>query len=196
MMNRTNNRIASIGLAIGAIFGLAGSLVSGPQLQIFLYEFSSVGLTAACVLLAMKFLRQKQDIVATGFLLLAIGEAVMSVGTAAGQLGGQAAFGAGMALYVPALLFISIPPKFPLWVRLMGIAASIPFAIAAATIFMGGQILSTAALPGAGYGLLTLTIVGWIGTLLQEKKRTAAVVAPKANVGEENNRQYAHQTMK
>ena len=51
---------------------------------------------------------------AAGFLLLAIAEAVMSGGNAAGQIEGQAAFGAGLALYLPALWLISSGRNFPI----------------------------------------------------------------------------------
>lgn len=170
-MNPTTNTLASIGLAVGAIFGVSGSIFTEPTLQIALYQISSVALTAACALLTVKFLRDGNDYVATGFLLLAIGEAVMSAGTALGQVGGQPAFAAGMALYVPALLFISLPKAFPTWSRFTGVAATIPFSIAAAKIYLGGQALSTSVFPGAGYGLLTLTIVGWILSLLRTGRR-------------------------
>ena len=169
-MNRNQNIIASIGLAIGAILGMSGSIFTDPEhLQISLYEISTVALTTACAVLAIKFLRSNNDWLATGFLLFAIGEAVMSGGTAAGQVAGQPSFAAGMALYVPSLLLISIPKGFPLWTRITGILASVPFLIAASKIFLGDQVLSTSLFPGIGYGLLTITIVGWIWTLVREK---------------------------
>ncbi len=167
-MNRTANILASIGLAIGALFGVSGSIFTQPIAQIALYQISSVALTAACALLTLKYLRDNKDYIATGFLLFAIAEAVMTAGAALGQVGGQPSFAAGMALYVPAFLFISIPRGFPLWSRLTGIAATIPFCIAASKIYLGGQALSTSVFPGAGYGLLTITIIGWILTLLRE----------------------------
>lgn len=173
-MNRTANTLASIGLAIGALFGVSGSLFTEPTLQIALYQISSVALTAACALLTVRYLRAGRDYVATGFLLFAIGEAVMSAGTALGQIGGQAAFAAGMALYVPALLFISVPDEYAAWCRFTGVAATVPFTIAASKIYLGGQALSTSAFPGAGYGLLTLTIAGWIMTLLRERSGSPA----------------------
>ncbi len=169
-MNRSESILASIGLAVGAIFGVSGSLfVEPPVLQIVLYEISSVALVSATVFLAVKYLRENNDYMATGFLLFAIAEAIMTVGMPLGQIGGQPSFGAGMALYVPGLLFISIPKGFPFFIRISGILASIPFAMAAAKIFMGEQVLSTTPLPGAGYGLLTITIGGWIWTFLRRK---------------------------
>ena len=76
-----------------------------------------------------------------------------------------------MALYVPAFLMISISKGFPLWSRITGVITSIPFLIAASKIFMGEFVQSTSALPGAGYGLLTITSAGWIYFLLSEQKK-------------------------
>jgi hypothetical protein len=169
-MNKKQNILASTGLAIGAAFGVAGSIFTDPaSMQIALYEISSVGLIAASTLLAVKYLRSNNDLIATGFLLFAIGEAIMSVGTAGGQVAAQPAFAAGMALYIPSLLFLSIPKEFPIWSRIAGIAACVPFLVAASKIFLGEQVLSTSPFPGAGYGLLTITIIGWIWTLLRKK---------------------------
>ena len=169
-MNKKLNIIASAGLITGALFGLAGSIFTSPQLQILLYEISSVGLIAACALLAIKFLNLKMEFIASGFLLLAIAEAVMSGGTAFGQISGQPSFGAGMALYVPAFLLIGFSKGFPLWTRITIIASAIPFLISASIIFSGGQVLSTSPLPSAGYTLFTLAIAGWVIFLLRQNK--------------------------
>jgi ABC-type transport system involved in multi-copper enzyme maturation permease subunit len=171
-MNQQLNFIACAGLATGAIFGISGSAVSDPTLQIVFYEISSLGMVIAFSLLVMKFFREQKDFMATGFLLFALAEAVMSSGTALGEIGGQASFGAGMALYVPALLFICLPKEFPMWVRIAGIATAIPFFISAAKIFFGEVVLSSSAVIGAGYGLLVLTIIGWILTLYRETRST------------------------
>jgi len=167
-MNRSVNLLAIIGLAIGAVFGLSGSFVSDPIIKVVLYEISSIGLIVALTILAIRFLKEDHIFLATGFLLFSIGEAVMSGGTAAGELGGQPAFGGGMALYVPALLLISISKKFPAWGRMLGLAACIPFGLVASKIFLGEVVLSSSALAGVGYGLLTLTIISWMLTLYKE----------------------------
>ena len=169
-MNRTEKLIASTGLGIGAVFGISGSLYSEPVvLQSVLYEISSIGLVVAAALLTVKYIRRNNDLLATGFLVFAIGEAIMTVGIPLGPGAGIHAFAAGMALYVPALLFISIPKTYPTWTRVTGIAAIIPFGISASKVFMGGQILYTDPLPGIGYGLLVLTIIGWIWTIMKDE---------------------------
>lgn len=171
-MNQRVNLLASVGLAIGAVLGMTGSLTGDESLRIIFYEISSVGLTAACILLGVRYLREKNDLIASGFLLFGVAEAVMSSGTALGDMGGQASFGAGLALYVPAILLISLPARFPVLARITGSLAAIPFGIAAFKIFLGETVLSTSAFPGAGYGMLTLTIIVWIITLLKEKDAT------------------------
>ena len=154
-MIQSEKVIATVGLAIGAIFGVSGSIfVDPPVLQIALYEISSVALVSVAVFLAVKYLKENLDLLATGFFIFAIGEAIMTVGSPLGVVGGQPSFGAGMALYVPGLLCISLAKGFPAVVRFTGVAASIPFAIAASKIFLGREVLSTSPWPGAGYGLL------------------------------------------
>jgi len=114
--------VAAIGLAIGGLFGLAGTFV---------------------------------------------GQAVVS-GTAAGLEASVPSFGGGVALWAAALLLISVPTTLATWVRLAGVAAAVPFAVAAARIFRGEMLLpTTAPLPFFGYPLLVLTFVGWIATLLK-----------------------------
>ncbi|MCB0706557.1 MAG: hypothetical protein KDC34_14685 [Saprospiraceae bacterium] len=160
--NQIQNIIV-VGLAIGAILGMGGSMVKDPNMQTLLYEISSLGLVVATVLCFGKYYREQAELVAAGFLIFAMGETAMSVGT-------QEAFGAGMALYVPALLLISYPNKFPLLVRITGGLASIPFAIAAFKIMMGEDVPSTSLFPSIGYGLFTVTIIGWIWTILRKPK--------------------------
>ncbi len=74
--NRTLNIVAAIGLALGAGFGLGGTLVTSPQLQTTLWAIDSVGLVMAAASLTLKFLRKGNDFVAAGFLVFATGEGV------------------------------------------------------------------------------------------------------------------------
>jgi len=164
------NILAALGLALGAVFGLAGTMTPQPNLQAALWAIDSVGLVMASALLALKFFRKEREIIAAGFLVFGIGEGVILSGTAAGPIGSVPSFGAGTALWATALLLISAPREFPIWVRLVGIAAAILFAIVAARIFWGEQLLPTASpLPFFAYPFLVITFAGWISVLLREK---------------------------
>jgi hypothetical protein len=160
--------VAAVCLAIGAVFGLSGTMVSHAPLRQAFWAIDGVGLVVASVLLTMKYLRSGNDCVAAGFLVFAIGESLLVSGTAAGLAGSVPSFGGGVALWAVALLLTSIPREFALWVRLVGAVASLLFAVVAARIFWGEQLLPTAApLPFFAYPFLVMTLVGWIWALVR-----------------------------
>ncbi|HJR16662.1 MAG TPA: hypothetical protein VJ808_07395 [Gemmatimonadales bacterium] len=103
---RTLNRIAAAGLVVGAGFGLAGTLVTSPELQASLWAIDSVALVVATSLLALKYFRDGDDLMSAGFLVFAIGEGVLLSGTAAGPSESVPAFAAGIALWAAALALI------------------------------------------------------------------------------------------
>lgn len=163
------NIIAATGLAIGAAFGLLGTLVTQSNLRSASWAFDSAGLIVATTLLSLKYFRSGNDVVSAGFLVFAIGEAVILSGTAGTLEASVPSFGAGTALWSAALLLTCLPKQFAAWVRLFGIFSSILFAITSARIFWGEQVLPTSQpLPFFAYPFLILTFAGWILTLLKE----------------------------
>ncbi|MCZ4092416.1 hypothetical protein [Sinorhizobium psoraleae] len=163
------NALATIGLALGGVFGMAGTMTSDPNLQALAWAIDGSGLVMASALLALKFHRKGSEIVAAGFLVFAIAEGVIMSGTAAGPSASVSSFGAGIALWATALLVISIPRHFPTWVRAFGIVAAVLFLVTAARIFSGEQVLPTASpLPFFAYPFLVATFAGWIWSLSRE----------------------------
>jgi hypothetical protein len=61
--------------------------------------------------------------------------------------------------YVPALLLISVPPRFALWARAAGALAVLPFGIHAVVFLLGGNPAEI--LQIAGYLLLSVAVIGW-----------------------------------
>jgi hypothetical protein len=166
---RTLNRIAAVGLLVGAGFGLAGTLVTSPDLQASLWAIDSVALVIASSLLALKYFRAGGDLVAAGFLVFAIGEGVLLSGTAAGPRASVPAFAAGTALWAAALALISAPPLLGRWLRLVGGAAACLFAITAGQIYAGEVLLPTSSpLPFFAYPFLVATLLGWTWMLLRD----------------------------
>lgn len=167
-MQNPVNTVAVIGLVLGGVFGFVGTLVTQRNLQAASWAIDGVGLIVATALLTLKFFRKGNDVVAAGFLVFAIGESVMLVGTATSLSESVPSFAAGTALWSSALLLTSVPKQFAGWCRLVGIVGSIPFAITAARIFWGEQVLPTSSpLPFFGYPFLVLTFAGWIWTLVK-----------------------------
>src|SRR5215213_1031105 len=161
------NMVAASGLALGAVFGMAGTFMAQPILQALSWAFDSSALVMAGVLLAMKYAKLGHDLVAAGFLVFAIASGVMLSGTAAGPAASVAAFAAGAALWSVALLLISIPRHFAAPVRLLGLVSALLFVTTAARIFAGEPLLPTSGpLPFYAYPFLVMTFIGWIWSLL------------------------------
>jgi hypothetical protein len=132
-----------IGLVLGGVFGLLGTVVTQSNLRAASWGIDAVGLVVATVLLTLKFFLAGNDYIASGFLVFAIGEGVMLSGTAATLDGSVPAFAAGTALWSAALLLTGVPKTFPSWARLVSIVRAILFAITTARIFWGEQVLPT-----------------------------------------------------
>ena len=79
---------AIAGLAAGAIFGIAGTMVAQASLRQTFWGIDGVGLVVATMLLAMRHLRRGDDMVAAGFLVFAIGEALLVSGNPAASKAG------------------------------------------------------------------------------------------------------------
>jgi len=156
------------GLAVAAVLGLAGNFVERGNTQSVLYGISAVGLILGSVLLAVEHLAIGDRRAAAGFALLALGET--RVLNPSDVTGGDASFAVGVLLYAPGLLLIALSAWAPRWVRIVGAGAAVPFAIHGVMYLGGAEIDSTDPLAGVGYALLTITIVGWILTLLRRDR--------------------------
>src|SRR3954462_1841616 len=98
-MRNSINVIAAVGLALGGALGMAGGIVAQQNGQAVLWAIDGAGLVMATPLLAIKYFRTGNDVVAGGFLVFAIGESIIMLsGPAGGLAGSTPAFAAGTAL--------------------------------------------------------------------------------------------------
>jgi hypothetical protein len=161
-----------VGLAIGAVLGFGGNfLPAGPSQNVALV-LSSLGLIMGSALYAAWFAGRGHSIVAVGFALLALAEGIVLAGLFLGASTltdpeGRASFAAGVALYAVAFPLASIPPALPLWTRIVGMLAAIPFAAHALLWLLGRAPDPSGLLASIGYVLLVVTIVGWIIAVLR-----------------------------
>lgn len=169
--NKNLNMIISLGLAVGGILGMAGTFAGQANLRNISWAIDGLALIAATSLLTIKYFRRGCDFIAAGFLVYAIGEAVMLSGTAGTLDASGPTFAAGSAMWATAILMVSIPEVFSLWTRLIGFVASALFFFTAARIFWGAPITPLSSpLPSFAYPFLVLTFIGWIVNLLKEKQ--------------------------
>ncbi|MGD0738754.1 MAG: hypothetical protein ABR957_04095 [Terracidiphilus sp.] len=160
--------IAIIGLALGGILGMVGTFVANQNVRAVLWAIDGASLIVATSLLALMYFRKGNDCVAAGFLVYAIGEAVMLGGTACSLEASVPTFAAGTALWSAALALTCVPGVFVIWTRIAGLIGAVLFAITSLRIFAGEQLLPISKpLPTMAYPFLVLTFVGWIWTLLK-----------------------------
>ncbi len=169
-MHRSINVIAAVGLALGGALGMAGAMVTQQNLQGILWAIDGAGLVMAAAMLAIKYARTGNDVVAGGFLVFAIGQSLILLSApAAGLPGSIPAFAAGTALWSTALLLVSIPKLFAMPIRILGIVSAVLFMVTAARIFWGEPLQPTSApMPTYAYPVLVATFAGWIWTLWRE----------------------------
>src|SRR6266540_5285044 len=113
-MNDKHLRVlAAIGLAVGGVLGMAGTFARSASLRGLAWGIDGVALVMASVLLTLRFYRKDQDIVASGFLIFAVGEGTVLSGAATNLAASVPSFGAGTGMWAVALALISVPCAFP-----------------------------------------------------------------------------------
>jgi hypothetical protein len=178
MNERRMNVLASIGLAVGGILGMAGTFAPTAALRSLAWGIDGIALIMATALLTLLFFRRGEDIVAAGFLVFAIGESLIVATAAMDPSAAVPIFGVGTGLWAMALALISVPRVLPLGVRLLGLVAAVLFSVTALQILAGAVLTpTTAPLPFNAYPVLVATMGGWIWTLLRptrEPEHTSA----------------------
>jgi hypothetical protein len=159
--------LASVGLAVGGVLGMAGTFAPSASLRGLSWGIDGTALVMASAILTLVYYRMGQDLVAAGFLVLAIGEGIILSSAAMDLDASVPLFGAGSGLWAMALALISLPLVFPFPVRTLGLIAASMFASTALQIFSGIPLTPLSSpLPFFAYPFFVATFVGWIWTLL------------------------------
>jgi hypothetical protein len=162
--------VIAAGFAVGAVLGMGGNFLPvGPAREVA-HSISSLGLILGSALFAARFARQGRDTVAAGFALLALAEAILMSQGMSGDPSSLSAFATGAALYVPALLLASLPTGLPIWARIAGGLAAVPFGAHALLHWLGHAPGTGGPIASAGFMLLTVAIVGWIVVALRASR--------------------------
>jgi len=153
---------ASCGLLVGAVLGIAGTFATSASLRGLLWGIDGVALVVAGALLTVHHLNRGNDLVAAGFLVFVAGQSLVLAMAAAPLDASGTVFGAGAALWAASLVLTSVPRVMPIWVRVVAVAAAVPFSIVAAQLFLGLPLDALSRpLPFLAYPLLAATMFGW-----------------------------------
>ena len=167
-MKNPLNVLIVIGLVLGGVFGLVGTVVASQSARAAAWGIDGTGLVVAAALLTLKYFRKGDDCVAGGFLVFAIGEGLILSGAAATLAESGPSFASGTALWSAALLLTGIPRAFAGWTRAVAVIGAVLFAVTSARIFVGERIFpTTSPLPFFAYPFLVATFCGWIWTVLR-----------------------------
>jgi len=146
---------------------MAGTFAPSASLRGLSWGIDGTALVMASAILTLVYYRMGQDLVAAGFLVLAIGEGIILSSAAMDLDASVPSFGAGSGLWAMALALISLPLVFPFPVRTLGLIAASMFASTALQIFSGIPLTPLSSpLPFFAYPFFVATFVGWIWTLL------------------------------
>jgi hypothetical protein len=154
--------VGAVGLVVGGLLGMAGSLVPSAELRGIAWGIDGIAIVVGCALLAVHHLRHGNDQLAAGFLVFLAAETLIVSSSAMTLEASTPSFGAGTGLWSAALAVISASPAMPVFVRITGAIASVLFAITAVQIFGGaGFTPLSEPLPFYAYPFLVITLIGW-----------------------------------
>ena len=162
-MSRERLRVvASTGLVIGAVLGVAGSFAPSAGLRGLAWGIDGTAIVVACALLTVHHLRRGDEQLAAGFLVFLAGETLIVSTSALPLAAASPAFAAGAGLWAAGLALVSASPAVPSLVRLTGGIAAALFAVTAVRMFGGAGLTPLSVpLPYGAYPFLAATLVGW-----------------------------------
>lgn len=174
-MDTPARRVASAGLAVGGVFGMAGTFAPSAALRGLAWGLDGVALVMAGALLTLGFQRAGRTVVAAGFLVFTMGQGLVLSTAAMDLTASTPVFGAGLGLWAAGLTIVSVPRAFPRPVRVLGLVAAALLGATAAQILTGEALTPLSSpLPFYAYPFLVATLGGWIWTLLREGAVTRA----------------------
>jgi hypothetical protein len=161
--------LIAISLLAGVALGTIGAMLPAGKAQYLFWAFSSFSFVIGATLLGSKLTREDHDIPAAGFIALGIGNA-MIYGFIATHDVGTGQFGAGIMIYGPGMLLISLYDRAHPVQRVIGYIAAAAFTTLAAMIYLGADVTKAQAwLQPLAYNTMSIVLVWWAVLLLRGK---------------------------
>lgn len=155
-------RVAAAGLVVGALLGMAGSFAPSSALRALAWGVDGIAIIVGSALLAVHYVRERNDQLAAGFLVFLAGETLIVSGSAMDLAASAASFAAGAGLWSAGLVLVSASRVMPAFVRVAGAIAAVLLAATALWIFGGGALTPLSKpLPFFAYPFLAITLFGW-----------------------------------
>ena len=165
-MNETRLRtLVAVCLIIGAVLGMAGAFAPTDSLRSLLWMIDGTALIIGCALLVAHHIRRGDELLAAGFLVYLVGEALINYGAAINIGASAPILAAGTAIWAGGLGVVSSSSAMPAWVRATGAIAALLLAVTSIQILLGADLSALARpLPFYAFPFLAATLVGWAVT--------------------------------
>jgi hypothetical protein len=145
---------------------MAGTFAPSDELRALAWGVDGTALAVANALLTVRYLRRGNDLAAAGFLVFAIGEALILSGSAMDIAASPPVFAAGVALWSASMVLVGASGAMPRWVNAVGFVGAVLFTVVALQIFLGSPLTALSQpLPFFAYPFLVAVLVGWAWAL-------------------------------
>jgi hypothetical protein len=110
--------------------GLGQLFAEGSFWQLFCWQLGSLFFMAGASLYAAKLATDKWHISSAGFILLSIGQGLFfSIQNSTASAESQSLYASGILVFLPGMIFLNYYTGFPVWVRIFGVIAILPFLV-------------------------------------------------------------------
>jgi hypothetical protein len=152
--------LAAVCLIVGGVLGMVGSFAP-PDVRGIAWGLDGTALVVGAALLAVHYMRLRNEQLAAGFLVFVAGQTLVVSGSAMELSDSSPSFAAGIGLWAAALALIGASSAMPAFVRVTAAIASVLFAITSLQIY-GGTALTPLSepLPFYAYPFLVITLFG------------------------------------
>lgn len=169
------------GILIYAVFiacfvtGIAGGLIRTVMGSLFAvsntWQIANMFYVVGCAMLSLKATGEGRNVSAAGFILLSIGMATFfSLQTTITE-DTDAAYVSGGLILIPGLWLTAYYDKFPVWLRILNVAASVPRIIMIINFYRHIPLVRNGMLDGLGYVLPSFTALLWGWFTWREERR-------------------------
>lgn len=160
--NRHLNKIIAIFFILAFIAGFVSFPIDNmPHLQEICWAVAALFNVLGSAVMASKLTRERQDIAAAGYNILAIGNVMIYGFIVAGDTG-TGNYSGSIVLYVPGLALISFYTVFPLLLRALSMLAAIGFAVLSVLLLHMSQDMPIVKIISAvSYISFNFAMLGW-----------------------------------
>ncbi len=165
--------VASFLVGFTPVFFSEVNTSEGTMLAKYFWQVSNLLYMVGCCMCSLKASHEGKLIAPSGFIILSIGIGTLfALQTASFNEEVNRTYASGILAYLPGMLLICYYDRFPVWLRIAGVAACIPKMITLVLILNGTfDWQKHQQIDGSGYFFTNLVGIGWAYFMLKPLKK-------------------------